>query len=133
MSELFKSVGYVLDENSVNPREIFARNLQKYMDERKMNQQELAAIIGVSAPTVNEWLKAKNHPRNDKIEILANYFGILKSDLIEDKSSEEEKLAIPKEDAELREIMQIFTSLNSENRAKLLELSHLYLDAQSKK
>ena len=40
----------------------------------------------MSAPTVNEWIKAKKYPRIDKIEILADYFGILKSDLIEDKT-----------------------------------------------
>ena len=66
-------------------KEVFARNLKRYMDEAGKNQKEMAEIVGVSAPTFNEWLKAKKYPRIDKIEKLANYFGILKSDLIEDK------------------------------------------------
>ena len=66
-------------------KEVFAKNLRYYMESRGKNQKELAEIVGVSAPTMNDWLKAKKYPRIDKIEILANYFGILKSDLIEDK------------------------------------------------
>ena len=33
-------------------------------------------------------MKAKKYPRIDRIEMLANYFKILKSDLIEDKTEE---------------------------------------------
>ena len=73
-------------------KEVFAKNLQYYMDRRGKNQKELAEIVGVSAPTVNEWLKCKKYPRIDKIEILADYFGILKSDLIEEKSEEHKKM-----------------------------------------
>lgn len=69
-------------------KEVFAKNLRKYMESKGITQKELAEIIGVSAPTLNEWLQAKKYPRIDKIEKLANYFGILKSDLIEEKSEE---------------------------------------------
>lgn len=69
-------------------KEVFARNLRSYMESRGKNQKELAEIVGVSAPTMNDWLKGKKYPRIDKIEILANYFGILKSDLIEDKKEQ---------------------------------------------
>ena len=66
-------------------KEVFARNLKHYMEHAGKTQKEMADIVGVSAPTFNEWIKAKKYPRIDKIEILANYFGILKSDLIEEK------------------------------------------------
>ena len=69
-------------------KEVFAKNLRYYMECRGKNQKELAEIVGVSAPTMNDWLKARKYPRIDKIEILANYFGILKSDLIEDKKEQ---------------------------------------------
>lgn len=72
-------------------KEVFSKNLKKYMESRGKNQKEIASIVGVSAPTVSEWLNNKKYPRIDKIEILANYFGILKSDLIEDKSEFEKK------------------------------------------
>ena len=66
-------------------KEVFAKNLRMYMERKGKTQKELAEIVGVSAPTMNDWIKAKKYPRIDKIEILADYFGILKSDLIEDK------------------------------------------------
>ena len=67
-------------------KEVLAENLRSYMESRGINQKELAEIVGVSAPTINDWLKAKKYPRIDKIEIMADYFGILKSHLIEDKT-----------------------------------------------
>ena len=73
-------------------KEVFAKNLRYYMESRGKNQKELAEIVGVSAPTMNEWLKAKKYPRIDKIEILAKYFGILKSDLIEEKNEEHNEM-----------------------------------------
>ena len=73
-------------------KEVFAKNLRYYMESRGKNQKELAEIVGVSAPTMNDWLKAKKYPRIDKIEILANYFGILKSDLIEEKTEEHREM-----------------------------------------
>lgn len=72
-------------------KEVFARNLMNYMQEYGKTQKEIAEIVGVSAPTVNEWIKAKKYPRIDKIEKLAHYFGILKSDLIEDKEKPTEE------------------------------------------
>ena len=73
-------------------KEVFAKNLRYYMESRGKTQKELAEIVGVSAPTVNDWLKAKKYPRIDKIEIMSNYFGILKSDLIEEKSQEHREM-----------------------------------------
>lgn len=69
-------------------KDVFAKNLKYYMERSGKNQKEMASVVGVSAPTFNEWLKGKKFPRIDKIEKLAQYFGILKSDLIENKSEE---------------------------------------------
>lgn len=73
-------------------KEVFAKNLKYYIDSSGISQKDLADAIGVSAPTLNEWLKSKKYPRIDKIERLANYFGILKSDLIEEKTDEHREM-----------------------------------------
>lgn len=72
-------------------KRVFAQNLQKYIAEAGKTQKEIADIIGVSAPTFNEWVSGKKFPRIDKIQRLADYFGILKSDLIEEKMTEEKE------------------------------------------
>lgn len=72
-------------------KEVFARNLKIHMERAGKNQKDMADIVGVSTATFSDYINAKKYPRIDKIEILADYFGILKSDLIEDKGSEEIK------------------------------------------
>ena len=71
--------------SNIGNKEIFAKNLRYYSDRSGKTQKELADIAGVATSTYNDWLKAKKYPRIDKIEILANLFHILKSDLIEEK------------------------------------------------
>lgn len=70
--------------SAIGNKEVFAKNLAKYLNMSGKSQREMADIVGVSSSTFNEWMKAKKYPRIDKIEFLANYFGILKSDLIEE-------------------------------------------------
>ena len=69
-------------------KEVMAKNLIHYVSRSGKTQKELASIVGVAPSTFNDWLKAKKYPRIDKIELLADYFGILKSDLIEERSNE---------------------------------------------
>ena len=76
---------------SIGNKQIFAKNLVYYIERSGRSQKELAEVVGVAASTFNDWCKAKKYPRIDKIEILANYFGILKSDLIEEKMTKEDK------------------------------------------
>ena len=70
--------------SKIGNREVFAKNLLYYIEICGRDQKEIAKVVGVAPSTFNEWVKGKKYPRIDKIEILANYFGILKSDLIEE-------------------------------------------------
>lgn len=87
-------------------KEIFARNLQRYMDERRLSRIELSQMIDVPYSTLSEWLTAKKYPRIDKIEKLAFAFGIEKSDLIEDKSTLEENYYHDPEAAALADMIK---------------------------
>ena len=75
--------------SSIGNNRIFSKNLAYYLEKSGSTQREVADAVGVAYPTFNDWVKAKKYPRIDKIEKLANFFGIQKSDLIEDKLSEE--------------------------------------------
>lgn len=63
-----------------------SKNLKKYMEEKDINNKELAKILNVSESTVGKWLLKKSVPRMGIIEQISNYFNIEKSDLIEDKT-----------------------------------------------
>ena len=73
-------------------KEVMAKNLTYYVGRSGKTQREIASVVGVAPSTFNDWLKAKKYPRIDKIEILADYFGILKSDLIEERSEEHKEM-----------------------------------------
>lgn len=71
-------------------KKIFAKNLRHYLDRENKTQKEVADAIGVSPQTFNTWLQMVALPRMGKVQALADYFGINKSDLLEDKGAQEE-------------------------------------------
>jgi repressor LexA len=73
-------------------KNIFARNLQWYMEVNGKSRKDVSDAIGVSYYTFTDWVKGKKYPRMDKVEKLAAYFGILKSDLIEEKTEEHKEM-----------------------------------------
>lgn len=72
-------------------KEVFAKNLSYYVERSGKTQVEIAESIGVSPSTFSTWINGAKYPRIDRIEMLANLFGILKSDLIEDRTEMERK------------------------------------------
>ena len=72
--------------SDIGNKEIFARNLTFYIERSGRTQKELSLAWDVPTSTINNWVMGKTYPRMGKIELMANYFGILKSDLIEDKT-----------------------------------------------
>lgn len=70
-------------------KSIFAENLKKYMEQNNKSRRDISEALGISYYTVSDWVNGKKYPRMDKVEMLASYFGILKSDLIEEKITPE--------------------------------------------
>lgn len=68
-------------------KKIFSKNLQKYMYENNIDRKEICKALSFKYSTFAEWFNGTAYPRIDKIEKLASFFGIQKSDLIEDKSN----------------------------------------------
>ena len=68
-------------------KKIFSRNLLDLLDSREKSQKEVADAIGVSPQTFNTWCQGVAIPRMGKVQLLADYFHIKKSDLIESKSA----------------------------------------------
>ena len=70
-------------------KEVFSRNLQKYMALNGKSRKEVCQALGYSYFTFSDWVNGKKMPRMDKVEQLANYFDIKKSDLIEETKKEQ--------------------------------------------
>lgn len=71
-------------------KEIMARNIQYYMDKYEKTRQDMCTALGVKYTTFTDWVKGNSYPRIDKIELMANYFGISKADLVEDHNTNSE-------------------------------------------
>ena len=109
----------------VENKEIFANNLSFYMEQKGVDRNTLCADLDLKYTTVRDWLKGITYPRIGKIELLANYFNINKSDLIENKIS----TAQPS-DSLLEEITNTARKLSPENKKIVLRTSEELLERQ---
>jgi len=67
-------------------KRIFSKNLNKYLSLFNKTQKEVADAIDVSPQTFNTWCQGIALPRMGKVQRLADYFGVGKTDLIDEKS-----------------------------------------------
>lgn len=114
-------------------KKIFATNLKRYMEANNKSRNDISEALGISYYTVTDWVKGKKYPRMDKVEMLAAYFGILKSDLIEEKTEEQKEMQkkagtitdavlLMKSDAEFLSMVENLTKLDEEQRAVVKQL-----------
>ena len=65
-------------------KEVFAKNLRTFMTNSGKDRKETAKALGVPYSTLTDWVNARKYPRINSIEKMAKYFGVTKSELIED-------------------------------------------------
>lgn len=80
----------------MNTRDIFRQNLNFYIERSGKNKRIISAEMGIPYTTLVDWANGNKFPRADGIEKLAEYFKILKSDLLEEKD-EKDKVAASEE------------------------------------
>ncbi|MFQ8706594.1 MAG: helix-turn-helix transcriptional regulator [Thomasclavelia sp.] len=69
-----------------NNKKAIANNIKKYMNLNNKTRNDVCNDLGFKYTTFSDWINGKKYPRIDKIEMLANYFGIEKSNLIENSN-----------------------------------------------
>lgn len=69
--------------NSLGNKKIMANNIRRHLDSLGLNVKDFATLMNFKYTTVLDWVNAKTYPRIDKIELMANYFKVDKSDLVE--------------------------------------------------
>lgn len=78
--------------SNIGNKETMSKNLKYYIAKSGMDRKTLAQIWGFPYSTVTEWINGNKYPRIDRIEVMAEYFGILKSDLIEERTPEQREM-----------------------------------------
>lgn len=102
-------------------KKIFSKNLNKYMNLNGKNQIDLINDLGLNKSAVSTWCNGTRLPRMDKVQLLANYFGINRSDLIEDKPADGSSSALSQLTPPMNKVINIMQELNEEGQDKLLE------------
>lgn len=107
-------------------KEVFAKNLKKYMELNGKSRREMCAALGYSYFTFSDWVNGKKMPRMDKVEQLANYFGILKSDLLEDKKETAPENGSGLSEAK-KQLLALAENCTEEEAERLLQMMKLML------
>lgn len=79
-----------LNEGTMDARLVFAKNLKNLLQQNGVSQADLVARFGITASTVSDWCTGKKYPRVDKIQLLADYFGVNRAALTEDAAPEQQ-------------------------------------------
>ena len=82
--------------NALGNKKIMAKNIQFYMDKYQKTRTDMCEALGVKYTTFTDWVKGNSYPRIDKIELMANYFGISKADLVEEHTNKSKSASIVK-------------------------------------
>lgn len=71
-------------EHAQKERDIFASNFRRILKLRGKTQSDIVSDLEVTSSTVSDWANAKKYPRVDKMQALADYLGVIISDLREE-------------------------------------------------
>lgn len=108
-------------------KNVFARNLQRIMDMNGKTRREVCRDLGFSYNTYSDWVTGRKYPRMDKVEMLAQYFGVAKSDFIEETfqpTAANDGLSDSK-----RELLDFVQTVPDEKAALILQAMKLLLEA----
>ena len=64
-------------------KKTFMNNMKKLLELKGVTQTEFAEAIGVSKQTVNSWFRGVCLPNSDKMDAIAEYFGVTRGALID--------------------------------------------------
>ena len=118
-------------ENNLGNKEIMAKNITRYMQEKGINRADFCRDLGFNYNTVSDWIHARKYPRIDKIEAMAHYFGITKADLVEPTPPTAQPPSSPYR-AELteheREHIELYRELDERGRNAVDDLTDLHVE-----
>lgn len=75
-----------------NRNDILVKNLMFYLKKLDLTQTEFAREMGYPETTVSNWFNKNTYPRPDKIQDMANYFGVRRTDLTENNEVQQAPL-----------------------------------------
>ena len=97
---------------------IFSENLRYYMQLCGKTQINIVNDLGFNKSAVSTWVNGTRLPRMDKVDILARYFGVKRSDLVD----EHDRNSMPAAASPLeKELIDFFYKLNPLGQEMLVD------------
>lgn len=85
------TMGYIDDQKQ---KAILSDNLNYYIAISGKDQKQIAIELDINPPTLNQWVNGKAIPSVSMLKKLAEYFGVVLSDLVDVKWDDPEELEL---------------------------------------
>lgn len=77
-------------------KKVMSYNIKRLLKEHNKTRRDLAKATGINYNTMSSWIQGKSYPRIDRIELMANYFHVPKSALVERQNKPANEIPINK-------------------------------------
>ena len=115
-------------DNNYGNKKTMAKNITRYMEIKGIDRLDLCEATGIKYTTLVGWLKEQTYPRIDKIELLANYFGITKADLVEEERSDV-SINVTKDEHAL---IETYRKLDDRNKEQLIDYADFLIGKEGR-
>ena len=107
-------------------KDIMAKNIKRLMEMKGVNASIICSELNIPMATFSDWCHGKTYPRIDKIELLSNYFGVSKFELVEDAAATSESA-----DLQERTLISNYRKLSDDGRKDLVKRSDELVQLES--
>lgn len=102
--------------SNLGNKQTMAKNIRYYMELHDKTRNDICKDLGFKYTTFTDWINAVTYPRIDKIEMMAEYFGVSKADLVEERGT------VSKTEESESQLLNLYRKLNAENQEKALRI-----------
>lgn len=75
-------------------KRIMGQNILYYMERKGLERKDFAKLLNIPYSTLNEWINGNAYPRINRIQQMADFFGIEKADLVEARTAQKDARGI---------------------------------------
>lgn len=106
---------------------------QRLLDEKHLKNADISRATGISNMTLSDWKRGKTTPKQDKLQKIADYFGVSLEYLTTGKDNEFDKysaesahlVAKIRNDAGLTQALEKYFELSDKKKKHVIELINL--------
>lgn len=117
-----------MSKSCLGNKDVFSTNLVYYIEKNNVTQREVAQRIGVTESSITDWITKRHYPRLDKIQLLAEYFGIQVTDLVEPMKTKSANESTLTDKDQL--VLDLFHKVPDEKKEFLLKMIQAATDNQ---